>query len=106
LKTRTVTPSISTSINPDERPGLRGCLPSGSAGTGAGADVSTAAGTNNGGAASSELVTKGRAIVVLEEGCEEFSNIDGLGQIRFPRGRIAASYEEIRRALRREKLIG
>jgi predicted nucleotide-binding protein len=24
-----------------------------------------------------------RAIILLEEGCEEFSNIDGLGQIRF-----------------------
>jgi len=26
----------------------------------------------------------GRAIVMLEEGCEGFSNIEGLGQIRFP----------------------
>jgi hypothetical protein len=26
-----------------------------------------------------------RAIVLLEEGCEEFSNIHGLGQIRFPK---------------------
>jgi len=29
-----------------------------------------------------------RAIVLLEEGCEEFSNIQGLGQIRFPKGNI------------------
>ena len=29
-----------------------------------------------------------RAIVLLEEGCEEFSNIAGLGQIRFARGNI------------------
>ena len=26
-----------------------------------------------------------RAIIMLEEGCEEFSNIEGLGQIRFER---------------------
>ena len=25
-----------------------------------------------------------KAIILLEEGCEEFSNIEGLGQIRFP----------------------
>jgi predicted nucleotide-binding protein len=46
-----------------------------------------------------------RAIVVLEEGCESFSNIDGLGQIRFPRGRIAAAFEEVRRVLEREGLL-
>ncbi|BDD87014.1 TIR domain-containing protein [Desulfofustis limnaeus] len=46
-----------------------------------------------------------RAIVLLEEGCEQFSNIDGLGQIRFPKGNIAASFEEIRRVLEREELI-
>lgn len=38
----------------------------------------------------------GRAIVLLEEGCEEFSNIQGLGQIRFPKGNISAKFEEIR----------
>ena len=37
-----------------------------------------------------------RAIVLLEEGCEEFSNIQGLGQIRFPKGNISAKFEEIR----------
>lgn len=46
-----------------------------------------------------------RAIVLLEEGCEEFSNIAGLGQIRFPQGNIAAAFEEIRRVLEREGLI-
>lgn len=46
-----------------------------------------------------------KAIVLLEEGCEEFSNIHGLGQIRFPRGNIKAVFEEIRRVLEREKLI-
>lgn len=46
-----------------------------------------------------------RAIILLEEGCEEFSNIAGLGQIRFPKGNISAKFEEIRRVLEREKLI-
>lgn len=45
-----------------------------------------------------------RAIVLLEEGCAEFSNIQGLGQIRFPKGNISASFEEIRRVLEREGL--
>lgn len=47
-----------------------------------------------------------KAIVLLEEGCEEFSNIQGLGQIRFPKGNVAAMFEEIRRVLEREGLIG
>lgn len=46
-----------------------------------------------------------RAIVLLEEGCEEFSNIAGLGQIRFAKGNIAAAFEEVRRLLEREGLI-
>lgn len=46
-----------------------------------------------------------KAIVVLEEGCEEFSNIQGLGQIRFPRGNVSAAFEEIRAVLEREGLI-
>ena len=45
-----------------------------------------------------------RAIVLLEEGCEEFSNIHGLGQIRFPKGTISAKFEDIRAVLQREKL--
>jgi predicted nucleotide-binding protein len=47
-----------------------------------------------------------RAIVLLEEGCSELSNIQGLGQIRFPKGNIAASFEEVRRVMEREGLIG
>lgn len=47
-----------------------------------------------------------RAIVMLEDGCEEFSNVQGLGQIRFPRGRIAAVFEEVRQVLEREGLDG
>lgn len=46
-----------------------------------------------------------KAIVLLEDGCEEFSNIAGLGQIRFPVGKIDAAFEEIRRVLEREGLI-
>ena len=46
-----------------------------------------------------------RAIVLLEEGCEEFSNIQGLGQIRFPKGNIKAAFEEIRLVLEREKIL-
>lgn len=46
-----------------------------------------------------------RAIVILEEGCSEFSNITGLSQIRFPAGNIAASFEEIRQVLEREGFL-
>lgn len=46
-----------------------------------------------------------RAVVLLEEGCTEFSNIHGLSQIRFPRGLISAIFEEIRRVLEREGLL-
>ena len=47
-----------------------------------------------------------RAIVLLEEGCAEFSNIQGLGQIRFLKGNIAAAFEEVRKVLEREGLLG
>ena len=46
-----------------------------------------------------------KAIVLLEEGCEQFSNIEGLGQIRFPKGKISAVFEEVRRVLEREEVI-
>lgn len=46
-----------------------------------------------------------RAIVLLEEGCEEFSNIVGLGQIRFSKGNIASCFEEVRRVLEREGFL-
>ena len=46
-----------------------------------------------------------KAIVVLEEECEEFSNIQGLGQICFARGNISAAFEEIRAVLERERMI-
>jgi predicted nucleotide-binding protein len=47
----------------------------------------------------------GRAIVLLEEGCEQFSNIHGLGQIRFPMASISAKFEEIRTVLERERML-
>jgi predicted nucleotide-binding protein len=47
--------------------------------------------------------TKG--IILLEEGCVEFSNISGLGQIRFPKGNMKAVFEEIRQVLEREGLL-
>lgn len=43
-----------------------------------------------------------RAIILLEDGCEEFSNIHGLGQIRFAHGKINAAFEEIRAVFERE----
>jgi predicted nucleotide-binding protein len=46
-----------------------------------------------------------KAIVLLEEGCEGFSNIDGLGQILFPKGNIKAAFEEIRKVLEREEIL-
>ena len=46
-----------------------------------------------------------RAIILLEAGCKEFSNIEGLGQIRFPPGNIKAAFEEVREVLEREDLL-
>jgi predicted nucleotide-binding protein len=46
-----------------------------------------------------------KAIILLEEGCEEFGNIHGLGQIRFPKGNIKAAFEEIRQVLEREEIL-
>jgi len=46
-----------------------------------------------------------KAIILLEEGCGEFSNIAGLGQIRFLPGSISATFEEVRRVLERERVI-
>lgn len=46
-----------------------------------------------------------KAIVLLEEGCAEFSNITGLSQIRYPPNNISAKYEDIRQVLERESLL-
>lgn len=43
-----------------------------------------------------------RAIVLLEEGTEEFSNIQGIEQIRFTKGNIKETFGEILAVLRRE----
>jgi predicted nucleotide-binding protein len=47
-----------------------------------------------------------KAIILLEEGCEEFSNISGLVQIRFPKGNIEAVFEKVRAVLDRENVTG
>jgi predicted nucleotide-binding protein len=46
-----------------------------------------------------------KAIVLLEEPCEEFSNIFGLGQLRFTKGNITSKFEEVRSTLEREGII-
>jgi predicted nucleotide-binding protein len=46
-----------------------------------------------------------KAIILLEEGCQEFSNIHGLSHIPFPRGHVSAAFEEIRRVLEREQIV-
>ncbi len=45
-----------------------------------------------------------RGIILLEEGCEDFSNIDGLGQIRFVKGSIKSAFEDVRQVCEREGL--
>jgi predicted nucleotide-binding protein len=47
-----------------------------------------------------------RAIVLLEHGCEEFSNITGITQIRFLKGNVRAIFEDIRQVLERENIRG
>ena len=46
-----------------------------------------------------------RAIVLLEVGCRFFSNIQGLGQIRFPAGSISAVFEDIRQVLEHDSYL-
>ncbi len=43
-----------------------------------------------------------RAIILLEEGVEEFSNIFGVHQIRFSKGNIKATFGDVLATLRRE----
>lgn len=40
-----------------------------------------------------------KAIILLEAGCDKFSNIDGLIYISFPKGNIDAAFEKIRATL-------
>ena len=43
-----------------------------------------------------------RAIVLLEEGCEKFSNNAGLVHINFPQNNIRAAFQDVREVLERE----
>jgi predicted nucleotide-binding protein len=43
-----------------------------------------------------------KAIVLLEEGAEEFSNIHGIQQIRFAHGHIASTFGEVLATIARE----
>ena len=46
-----------------------------------------------------------RAIILLEDGCEIFSNIQGITYIPFPKGNIKAAFEDIRQVLERESIM-
>jgi len=46
-----------------------------------------------------------RAIVMLEDGCEEFSNMEGVGQIRFPKNNVRAAFHDVQLVLEREGLV-
>jgi hypothetical protein len=46
-----------------------------------------------------------KAILFLEDGCQEFSNVRGLTHIPFPKGKIEAQFHEATKVLKREKLI-
>lgn len=46
-----------------------------------------------------------RAIVLLESGCQEFSNIKGLSHIPFPSGQVSAAFEKMRQVLERERIL-
>lgn len=43
-----------------------------------------------------------KAIVLLEDGCQKFTNIDGQSHILFPPGHVTAAFEDMRRVLERE----
>lgn len=46
-----------------------------------------------------------RAIVLLEEGCTPFSNLQGIVYIAFPKEKIRGIFEDIREVLEREQII-
>jgi predicted nucleotide-binding protein len=46
-----------------------------------------------------------KAIVLIEEHCQDFSNIRGLTYISFPKGNVKAAFEDVRRVLAREGVI-
>ena len=43
-----------------------------------------------------------RAIILLEDGCSEYSNIKGLSQLRFPKGRIEVKFGDVLQTIQRE----
>ena len=47
-----------------------------------------------------------KAIILLEDGCEDFSNIHGITHIPFPKGKINTTFGEIIRVLQRENIKG
>jgi hypothetical protein len=47
----------------------------------------------------------GHAVILLEAGCNEFSNIHGLVQIRFPKGNVRAVFQDVRELLEHRGLI-
>ena len=46
-----------------------------------------------------------RAIILLEEGCEKFSNASGIVHISFAQGKVSDAFHKIRQTLTREKLL-
>ena len=46
-----------------------------------------------------------QAIILLEEGCQKFSNIEGLVHISFPKRNIKAAFHDIRQVLEREGFL-
>ncbi|MFD6103120.1 TIR domain-containing protein [Nocardia salmonicida] len=46
-----------------------------------------------------------KAIILLEEGCEDFSNVNGLTQLRFAAGRISAEFHSVQEVLKREGVL-
>lgn len=46
-----------------------------------------------------------KAIILLEEGCREFTNIEGLTRIHFPKGSVSAAFPEVKRVLEREAIL-
>ena len=47
-----------------------------------------------------------KAIILLEDDCEDFSNIHGITHIPFPKGKINTTFGEIIRVLQRENIKG
>jgi predicted nucleotide-binding protein len=46
-----------------------------------------------------------RAIMLIEQGTEQFSNVDGIVYIGFARGQIKSTVSEVLAVLKREKLV-